>query len=265
MTQAAPLQGYHEYMDENLPPESPYLYGLHPNAEIGFLTVTSEKLFRTVLEMQPRESDAGAGTGVSREEKAGSLVSRDGGAEGRAPSPLPRLLARGPHREGSRHNTVGHELREPGLHRRPRRLSARATPPGAPVPSAVWAGVCSSVLKSSFERQRDTAHAPNGTAVRRSIGVSLEGGGASLLPPVGREPDQKQGSQGSSWRGGEMQVSQGVAPPPSPGAGQYSSKVLYESPGTAPRKQGGVWVTASLLLGWEPCPDLSRSREPHRW
>lgn len=65
------LQGYHEYIDENLPPESPYLYGLHPNAEIGFLTVTSEKLFRTVLEMQPKETDSGAGTGISREEKVG--------------------------------------------------------------------------------------------------------------------------------------------------------------------------------------------------
>lgn len=63
-------QGYHEYIDDNLPPESPYLYGLHPNAEIGFLTVTSERLFRTVLEMQPKESDAGGGAGVSREEKA---------------------------------------------------------------------------------------------------------------------------------------------------------------------------------------------------
>ncbi|XP_040979289.1 LOW QUALITY PROTEIN: dynein heavy chain 17, axonemal [Aquila chrysaetos chrysaetos] len=62
-------KGYHEYIDDNLPPESPYLYGLHPNAEIGFLTVTSDRLFRTVLEMQPKESDAGGGSGVSREEK----------------------------------------------------------------------------------------------------------------------------------------------------------------------------------------------------
>uniref|UniRef100_A0A803TIG4 Dynein axonemal heavy chain 17 n=1 Tax=Anolis carolinensis TaxID=28377 RepID=A0A803TIG4_ANOCA len=67
-------KGYHEYIDENLPPESPYLYGLHPNAEIGFLTVTSEKLFRTVLEMQPKETDAGGGTGVSREEKVKSVL-----------------------------------------------------------------------------------------------------------------------------------------------------------------------------------------------
>ncbi|KAB1266021.1 Dynein heavy chain 17; axonemal [Camelus dromedarius] len=68
-------KGYHEYIDENLPPESPYLYGLHPNAEIGFLTVTSEKLFRTVLEMQPKETDSGAGTGVSREEKTRGCTS----------------------------------------------------------------------------------------------------------------------------------------------------------------------------------------------
>nr|XP_008523107.1 PREDICTED: dynein heavy chain 17, axonemal [Equus przewalskii]XP_008523108.1 PREDICTED: dynein heavy chain 17, axonemal [Equus przewalskii] len=67
-------KSYHEYIDENLPPESPYLYGLHPNAEIGFLTVTSEKLFRTVLEMQPKETDSGAGTGVSCEEKVKAVL-----------------------------------------------------------------------------------------------------------------------------------------------------------------------------------------------
>ncbi|KAF4533245.1 hypothetical protein B566_EDAN005161 [Ephemera danica] len=44
--------GYHQYIDEAMPPESPYLYELHPNAEIGFLTTTSENLFRTVFEMQ---------------------------------------------------------------------------------------------------------------------------------------------------------------------------------------------------------------------
>lgn len=50
------------------------LYGLHPNAEIGFLTVTSDRLFRTVLEMQPKESDAGGGAGISREEKVKSVL-----------------------------------------------------------------------------------------------------------------------------------------------------------------------------------------------
>ena len=56
-------KGYHAYIDETLPPESPYLYGLHPNAEIGVLTKTSEELFRTLLEMQPKDS-GGSGAGV---------------------------------------------------------------------------------------------------------------------------------------------------------------------------------------------------------
>ncbi|XP_075314376.1 dynein axonemal heavy chain 9 [Odontesthes bonariensis] len=60
---------YHRYIDDTLPAESPYLYGLHPNAEIGFLTQTSEKLFRTVLEMQPRDGGVGEGGGTTREEK----------------------------------------------------------------------------------------------------------------------------------------------------------------------------------------------------
>lgn len=61
--------GYHTYINENLPPESPYLYGLHPNAEIGFLTTTSESLFRTVLEMQPRDSSGAGAAGTTREEQ----------------------------------------------------------------------------------------------------------------------------------------------------------------------------------------------------
>ncbi|XP_056405417.1 dynein axonemal heavy chain 9 [Hyla sarda] len=65
---------YHQYIDDVLPAESPYLYGLHPNAEIGFLTQTSEKLFRTVLEMQPRDSSMGEGGGVTREEKVKSTL-----------------------------------------------------------------------------------------------------------------------------------------------------------------------------------------------
>ncbi|MGH0141371.1 UNVERIFIED_CONTAM: hypothetical protein FKN15_073834 [Acipenser sinensis] len=66
--------GYHQYIDDVLPPESPYLYGLHPNAEIGFLTQTSETLFRTVLEMQPRDSSGGEGGGTTREEKVKAVL-----------------------------------------------------------------------------------------------------------------------------------------------------------------------------------------------
>ncbi|GLG99541.1 Dynein heavy chain, cytoplasmic [Gryllus bimaculatus] len=61
--------GYHKYIDDHLPPESPYLYGLHPNAEIGVLTTTSKKLFQTVLELQPRDAGAGSGTASTKEEK----------------------------------------------------------------------------------------------------------------------------------------------------------------------------------------------------
>lgn len=63
------LVGYHTYIDEAIPPESPYLYGLHPNAEIGFLTMTAENLFRTVFEMQPRDTGSSGGQTITREEK----------------------------------------------------------------------------------------------------------------------------------------------------------------------------------------------------
>ncbi|NXF83974.1 DYH9 protein, partial [Sclerurus mexicanus] len=59
--------GYHQYIDDALPPESPYLYGLHPNAELGFLTQSSEKLLCTVLELQPRDSSTGGGVGTREE------------------------------------------------------------------------------------------------------------------------------------------------------------------------------------------------------
>jgi len=49
-------------------------YGLHPNAEIGFLTASSEKLFKTVFELQPREGGGGASASTSREDKIKSIV-----------------------------------------------------------------------------------------------------------------------------------------------------------------------------------------------
>ncbi|NWR90162.1 DYH9 protein, partial [Furnarius figulus] len=66
--------GYHQYIDDALPPESPYLYGLHPNAELGFLTQSSEKLLRTVLELQPRDSSPGEGAVGTREETVNALL-----------------------------------------------------------------------------------------------------------------------------------------------------------------------------------------------
>ena len=65
---------YHDYIDENMPAESPYLYGLHPNAEIQYLTKTSARLFGEVLAMQGTSS-GGEGGGKSKEAVVGEILS----------------------------------------------------------------------------------------------------------------------------------------------------------------------------------------------
>lgn len=66
--------GFHAYIDDNLPAESPNLYGLHPNAEIGFLTTMSEAMFATLFELQPRDSGAAEGAGISREDTVKTII-----------------------------------------------------------------------------------------------------------------------------------------------------------------------------------------------
>ncbi|XP_023819910.1 dynein heavy chain 11, axonemal [Oryzias latipes] len=66
--------GYHSYIDEHLPTESPILYGLHPNAELGCLTVTSDNLFRALLELQPHGSAREEGVFESTEEKVMTVI-----------------------------------------------------------------------------------------------------------------------------------------------------------------------------------------------
>ncbi|CAG6015638.1 unnamed protein product [Menidia menidia] len=68
------LTGYHSYINEFLPPENPTLYGLHPNAELGCLTVTSGNIFKTLLDLQPHDSIRGDGATQSMEEKVMSIV-----------------------------------------------------------------------------------------------------------------------------------------------------------------------------------------------
>ncbi|KAI8812367.1 dynein heavy chain and region D6 of dynein motor-domain-containing protein [Cladochytrium replicatum] len=69
---ASDYKEYHRYVEESLPPETPYLYGMHPNAEIGVLTKRADSLFRTILEMQPR--DTGGGSTTSKEERVKSVL-----------------------------------------------------------------------------------------------------------------------------------------------------------------------------------------------
>lgn len=61
--------GYHRYIDEHLPSENPSLYGLHPNIELECLTVTSNNVMRTLLELQPQDLCGAEGEAQSKEEK----------------------------------------------------------------------------------------------------------------------------------------------------------------------------------------------------
>ncbi|KAM9308794.1 LOW QUALITY PROTEIN: dynein axonemal heavy chain 11 [Gastrophryne carolinensis] len=66
--------GYQDYIDGMLPAENPVLYGLHTNAEIEFLTVTSNNLFKTILELQPKDYVIGKGAGSTVEEKVKNVL-----------------------------------------------------------------------------------------------------------------------------------------------------------------------------------------------
>jgi dynein heavy chain len=56
-------QGYLDYVDQSLPPEAPPQFGLHPNAEIGYLTSSAEDLFRYVLILGGATSSKAGGIG----------------------------------------------------------------------------------------------------------------------------------------------------------------------------------------------------------
>ena len=44
--------GYKRYIEEKLPAEVPQMFGMHPNAEIGYLTAQCQTLFDTILSIQ---------------------------------------------------------------------------------------------------------------------------------------------------------------------------------------------------------------------
>mmetsp|Transcript_13770 Transcript_13770/g.31948 ORF Transcript_13770/g.31948 Transcript_13770/m.31948 type:complete len:373 (+) Transcript_13770:1-1119(+) len=66
------------YIRTTLPTESPSLFGLHPNAEIGFMSAESETLFRTLLELQGAAAGGGDGGGKDAivAEKMADLLDR---------------------------------------------------------------------------------------------------------------------------------------------------------------------------------------------
>ncbi len=59
--EALDYDGYIAYIESAMPPESPVLFGLHPNAEIGYLTSSTDNLFFKILAMSGGGSSAGGG------------------------------------------------------------------------------------------------------------------------------------------------------------------------------------------------------------
>jgi dynein heavy chain len=61
-------------MVESLPlTNSPAVFGLHPNAEIGYYTNMSKSVWRDLISLQPRSAQSGAG--ISREDYIGNVAS----------------------------------------------------------------------------------------------------------------------------------------------------------------------------------------------
>lgn len=65
---------YFEYMDLELPAESPVAFGLHPNAEIAVKTEQCDTLFKYILELQPRSAAASGEGGISPQERVRMLL-----------------------------------------------------------------------------------------------------------------------------------------------------------------------------------------------
>lgn len=71
-TTALDFAGVAQYIATKLPRESPGMFGLHTNAEIGYLTATGDELLKTILSMSPLlaaapAAPAAGGGGASKE------------------------------------------------------------------------------------------------------------------------------------------------------------------------------------------------------
>jgi len=66
-------EDYVKYVDEKLPPEIPQMFGLHPNAEIGYLTNLGENLFAIIQECS---GGSGGGGGSKKDQVVKGLIDR---------------------------------------------------------------------------------------------------------------------------------------------------------------------------------------------
>merc|ERR1711871_169274 len=68
---------YETYIEESLPAENPVLFGLHPNAEIGFLTASAQHLFSTIVSLSGGGgSDGSGGSGSASGKVMEDILSR---------------------------------------------------------------------------------------------------------------------------------------------------------------------------------------------
>ena len=66
------MKGYHEYIEESFPAESPACFGLHSNAEIGFRLMQAAEMFTAIQDLQPKT--AGGEGSMSREDKSKMIL-----------------------------------------------------------------------------------------------------------------------------------------------------------------------------------------------
>lgn len=67
-------EGYHKNMDEMLPPQSPILYGPHPNVEIAFVIITADNALHMLLELQFKHPVTGEGVSQAVEDKVSQNI-----------------------------------------------------------------------------------------------------------------------------------------------------------------------------------------------
>jgi len=67
---------YIEYIESELQVESPLMLGMNPNAEIDFLTMQCNTLFKTLQELQPKDAAAGGDGGGTKQEKIQEFMHR---------------------------------------------------------------------------------------------------------------------------------------------------------------------------------------------
>jgi len=61
-----------EYIEAQMPQETPVAFGMHANAEIGFRLAQSDTIFKTIQELQPRSASGGGG--MSLQDKAKQVL-----------------------------------------------------------------------------------------------------------------------------------------------------------------------------------------------